>query len=272
MSSPYIKNGGNFHRAKKKLGQNFLINPKVVEVILTASKLSKTDKVIEVGPGLGILTEALSKRVKEVEAIELDDDLIPDLLQLSEMYPNVKIIHTDALKTALPKEEYKVVANIPYYITSPLLTHFLQPQSEGEKRPSTIVIMVQKEVAEKICATPGDYSILSLSVQVFGRPEIISIVGKENFRPSPKIDSAILKIEVYPTPLIQNFDSFFKIISAAFAQKRKTLLNSLQNGLKITKEHTITLLKNANISENERPQKLTIEQWKKLSAMLNSLV
>lgn len=257
------------HTAKKHLGQNFLINPKIVDRIIKAAELSLDDAVVEVGPGRGVLTQALVQHARHVRAIELDRDLLPELERLAvdrQKIPqsNLEIIHADALKTTLPQEPYKLVANIPYYITSPLLNHFLQPKTSQELRPTLMVLMVQKEVAEKVCAKPGDHSVLSLQVQIFGEPKLIVTVGKSNFAPAPKVDSAILKIRVYPEPLISNTTNFFKIIHAAFSQKRKTLLNSLQHGLGLPKEKITSTLKQAEISENERPQNLSIEQWKKL--------
>lgn len=250
--------------AKKSLGQNFLNNPKIVEKIIEAAELQSKGEVIEVGPGRGVLTKELCKKPINLTAIELDDDLIPELENLKQQYPNFTLIHADALKTRLPNNPYKVVANIPYYITSPLLNHFLQPQSSQEKRPRLLVLMVQKEVAEKICANTGDHSVLSLQVQIFGKPQIVGYVGKNNFSPPPKVDSAILKIEVYEEPLIQNTETFFKLIKAAFGQKRKTILNSFMNGLTIDKEEILNLLALAEIDPHRRPQTFSIEEWEKL--------
>lgn len=255
-------------KAKKHLGQNFLTNQQIVQKIIAAAAIRSNDQVVEVGPGMGILTKALCEKAQKVTAIELDGDLIANLHNLTNDYPNLVIIHADALKTSLPSNPYKLVANIPYYITSPLLNHFLQPKTSQEMRPLLMVLMVQKEVAEKVCAKTGDHSVLSLQVQIFGKPELVGVVGKGNFLPQPKVDSAILTIEVYQEPLIQDTETFFKIIKAAFSQKRKTLLNSLQNGLKISKKEVIEILQKADISETERPQNLDIEQWKRLTSVI----
>ncbi len=280
-SSKHSPSGKIRPKAKKQLGQNFLVNQNIVDRIVETAELggedaaelstekASTDLVVEIGPGLGILTQALARKAHHVRSIELDRDLLPGLQIMASQHPNLEIIHADALKIALPHEPYKVVANIPYYITSPLLNHFLQPKTPDEKspaelRPSLLVLMVQKEVAEKVCAKPGDHSVLSLQVQVFGEPKLVMIVGRKNFAPRPKVDSAILKIKVYPKPLIDNTEIFFKLIHAAFSQKRKTLLNSLQHGLQLPKENIVALLAKAGISENERPQKLTMEQWGKM--------
>ncbi len=298
---------------QKKLGQNFLINPEIIKKIIAAAQITKDDYVLEVGPGMGILTTALAEHAGKVKTIEFDQRLIPILQENFSTQPHVEIELNDALKTDLPKEPYKLVANIPYYITSPLLNHFLQPThganeesamrapSQGEVssssrcdpapsrpsnklsrsdstheaersapmskmglRPSLIVLLVQKEVAQKICAEKDDQSILSLQVQIFGKPTIVDYVGKNNFFPAPQVDSAVIKIETYPEPLIQDTTTFFRLIKAAFSQKRKTLLNSLKSGLTISKDDIITMLKTTNIDPTRRPQTLTIEEWNKL--------
>lgn len=264
---------------KKELGQNFLVNLQILETICNAAELSPEDNVVEVGTGLGVLTEQLAKRAQHVTTIEYDPTLIPILTNEFKKFSNVELIHEDALHHPLPTTPYKLVANIPYYITSPLLNHFLQTQKlkskDGclfqkkrpqQKRPSTIVLLVQKEVAEKICAQDGDHSILSLQVQIFGKPSIVGNVNKSSFFPQPQVDSAIIKIAVYPEPLITNTELFFKITKAAFSQKRKTLLNSLQNGLQLPKEEIEKMLTNAGIEFMRRPQTLTIEEWEKLLA------
>lgn len=249
---------------KKELGQNFLVNLQVLETICSAAELEPEDNVVEVGTGLGVLTEQLAKKTQHVTTIEYDPTLIPILTNEFKKFPNVELIHEDALHHPLPTTPYKLVANIPYYITSPLLNHFLQTQRPQQKRPSTIVLLVQKEVAEKICAKDGDHSILSLQVQIFGKPSVVGNVNKSSFFPQPQVDSAIIKITVYPEPLITNTERFFKITKAAFSQKRKTLLNSLQNGLQLPKEEIEKMLSNAGIEFMRRPQTLTIAEWEKL--------
>ena len=254
--------------AQKKLGQNFLVNPEALKNIIKAADLTPQDYVLEVGPGLGILTEQLARHAAKVTTIEFDANIIPVLRKnlLLENIKNVEILNEDALKTELPTEPYKIVANIPYYITSPLLTHFLQPREPTQIRPTLIVLLIQKEVAEKIC-TPdngGDQSILSLQVQIFGKPEIVCTVGKSSFFPQPKVDSAVIKIQTYASPRISNTAIFFKLIKAAFHQKRKTLNNSLGNGLKLTRDQTAKLFQTSGISPTQRPQNLTIEEWEKL--------
>jgi len=251
---------------KKSLGQNFLVNPQVIGKIIDSAQISAHDRIVEVGPGLGILTQALLSRAAHVRAIEYDQKLIP-LLQKTfapALGHTLELIHADALATPLPAYDYKLVANIPYYITSPLLNHFLQPDTVA-KRPTLIVLLVQKEVAEKICASEPDHSILSLQIQIFGRPEIVAIVSKTNFFPQPKVDSAILKITTYQEPLIQNLKTFFQLIKGTFAQKRKTLSNSLRSTLALSREQVLALLLGAGIAANRRPQSLSINEWQKLT-------
>lgn len=286
--------------AQKKLGQNFLVNPEVLKKIVETAEIKSTDFILEIGPGLGILTEELAKNAGKVKSLELDSALIPFLENQFRNSKNVEILLQDALKFAPPYEPYKLVANIPYYITSPILNHFLretherseaetatresskralQPnvllidkttRSEAEAtttyplRPSLIVLLVQKEVAEKICARAGDHSVLSLQVQIFGEPQIICKVPRNSFYPAPKVDSAVIKIKTYTQPLIQDTKTFFKLIHGCFAQKRKTLSNSLKSALPISKEEIHALLTKAQIDPMRRPQELTIEEWQRL--------
>ena len=262
-------------RPNKHLGQNFLVDKNALAKIIAAADLHEDDMVVEVGTGLGVLTLALAEKVKHVRTIEYDQRLIPILKKTFQNDQNIELMEADALQTALPGYPYKLVANIPYYITSPLIQNFLNPKTREEKRPTLIVLLVQKEVAQKICAKEGNHSILSLQTQVFGKPKIIGPVHKSSFYPQPKVDSAILKIEVYSKPLIQNIKVFFKLISAAFSQKRKTLLNSLAHGLNMPKEDIETMLKKAAIDVRRRPQTLAIKEWECLCGItkhaLNSL-
>ncbi|HLG25749.1 MAG TPA: 16S rRNA (adenine(1518)-N(6)/adenine(1519)-N(6))-dimethyltransferase RsmA [Candidatus Gracilibacteria bacterium] len=250
--------------AKKDLGQNFLVNPEILEKIIGAADLKKSDSVVEIGPGPGILTIELAKRAATVRTIELDAAIIPLLQENIRPYTNVELETGNALRAKLPEQPYKLVANIPYYITSPLISHFLNVQKNDGMRPSIIVLLVQKEVAEKICAKDGEHTVLSLQVQVFGKPSIVSAVGKSSFYPQPKVDSAILKIEVYPVPLIADIPLFLSLIKKLFAQRRKTLLNTLQNQMKFTRAAAEELLKTCAIEPNRRPQSLTMNEWEKM--------
>ncbi|OGJ55266.1 ribosomal RNA small subunit methyltransferase A, partial [Candidatus Peregrinibacteria bacterium RIFOXYB2_FULL_41_88] len=182
-------------QAKKSLGQNFLNNQETLASIISAADLNKNDQVIEIGPGHGVLTEELVKNAGSVTAIELDADLIPELKCKFLQDQNFKLINQNALEFTPPKTPYKLVANIPYYITSPIINHFLREQ-RPESRPTLIVLLVQKEVAEKICAKDGSLSVLAIQVHLFGHPEIIATVPASHFTPAPKVDSAIIKITV----------------------------------------------------------------------------
>lgn len=255
---------------KKELGQNFLINFKVIEKIVQAAGLSPQDLIVEVGPGLGILTQQLLQTAGRVRSIELDPSLHPILEQTFGDNPKFQLEKGNVLKATLPTEPYKLVANIPYHITSPLLRHFLTPRATGEQKPQTIVLLIQKEVAEKICAPDGDHSVLSLSVQVHGKPEIIAEVGAKNFYPPPKVTSAILKIDIYPNPRITNLKLFSTITKVAFAARRKTLLNTVKNFTRASREQTEQLLKSANIEPTRRPQTLSLQEWQKLITVLES--
>jgi 16S rRNA (adenine1518-N6/adenine1519-N6)-dimethyltransferase len=261
---------GNAIFAKKRLGQNFLTSRQALSRIVESADLNKEDFVIEVGPGLGILTEQLAQKAGKVTACEFDADLIPFLKKQFQLFENVEIIHEDALKLPLPAENYKLVANIPYYITSPILNHFLNPLSGNQKRPRLIVMLVQKEVAQKICVKQGDHTVLSLEVQIFGEPSITGLVPKSCFYPEPKVDSAILKIKVYERPLVDDTGLFFKTIKMAFSQRRKTLLNSLRYGLKIEKSKIAEIIKEAGIKQLARPQELSVPDWQRLIATLKN--
>jgi 16S rRNA (adenine1518-N6/adenine1519-N6)-dimethyltransferase len=260
-----------FHiRADKSLGQNFLQDVSALENIVLAAEIQEDDCVLEIGPGLGSLTRYLAISAKEVTAIELDPDMLPPLRAVLTPYQNVRVVHGDILKTAVSElvheENYLVVANIPYYITSAVIRHLL----ESTPKPRRIVLTIQKEVAERICAKPGDLSLLALSVQVYGKPGIATIIPAESFHPAPKVDSAILRIDIYDQPLIQNdlLKTFFKLIKAGFGQKRKTLRNSLASGLHIKAMEAEALLASAGIDYMRRAETLSIDEWKGLCEVL----
>lgn len=250
--------------AQKKLGQNFLVNPAALAGIVKAADLKPSDSVLEIGPGLGILTEQLAQHAGSVTAIELDRSIIPVLQKNLGDRPNVEIVHADALKTVLPSHPYKVVANIPYYITSPLLNHFLLPRKPDEVRPSLLVLLVQKEVAQKICARDGDQSVLSLQVQVFGKPSMVCPVGKGSFFPQPKVDSAVIRIETYPEPRVSDVRLFFRMIKGAFSQKRKKLSNTLPNALNLKPADAAELFLSSGVSPDSRPQNISLDEWESL--------
>ena len=254
-------------RAHKGLGQNFLQDPLALEKIVDVAEIQPTDTVLEIGPGLGSLTRYLASSAKAVVAVELDPNLLQPLKAILSPYPNARLIHGDILKLSLKnlitEKDYLVVANIPYYITSAVIRHLL----ENEPKPRRIVLTVQKEVAQRICAAPGDMSLLALSVQVYGRPHIAAHIPADAFFPAPKVDSAVLIVDIHIYPLIKPelLDRFFKLIKAGFSQKRKTLRNSLSSGLRISPADAAALLTRANIDPRRRAETLSIEEWENLS-------
>ncbi len=265
-------------RVKKGLGQHFLIDEAVLETITSAAELTPSDVVMEIGPGLGILTRELAKQAGWVMAIELDSKLAAILEQTLSSFDNVTIINEDVLKidpVALLQEQktrfpptinspfsYKVVANLPYYITSPVLRHFL----EASVKPQLMVVMVQKEVAEAIVAKPGQMSVLSISVQLYGEPRIISYVPAHCFYPAPEVDSAILRVDLYPQQVVAVTDesSFFELVRAGFTASRKQIGNSLAQGLGKPKAEVLSLLAEASIVPQRRAETLTLEEWARL--------
>jgi 16S rRNA (adenine1518-N6/adenine1519-N6)-dimethyltransferase len=254
--------------AKKHLGQNFLIDETVFETILEAADLQPSDNVVEVGPGTGFLTEHLLEEAKHVTAVETDGDMIKVLKSRFREANNLELIHKDILKVGneeLKVKDYKVVANIPYYITSPLLKYFLQ----SENPPQLMVVLVQKEVAEKICGITGK-SLITIETQLFGKPELVGIVPPKAFHPSPKVDSAILKIEAHPKPLVPSdkLKDFLRVVKFGFSQKRKKLTNSLGAGLHMKPSEVAPLLERAGIDPGIRAEALEIEDWKRLVVVL----
>jgi 16S rRNA (adenine1518-N6/adenine1519-N6)-dimethyltransferase len=257
-------------RARKGLGQHFLVDGEMLGVITSAAELAPTDLVVEVGPGLGILTRELAQRASRVIAIELDNKLASLLKQMLASFNNVTIINDDVLRiepSDLLNEQktgfiYKVVANLPYYITSPVLRHFL----EASVKPEMMVVMVQKEVAEAIAAEPGNMSLLSVSVQFYGKPKIISYVPAQCFYPAPEVDSAILSIDLYFQPAVEvtSESGFFELVRAGFTAPRKQMVNSLAQGLGLAKAEVLPLLESAEIASQRRAETLSIEEWAQL--------
>lgn len=254
-------------RPHKGLGQNFLHDPQALETIVAAAGIQPEDTVLEIGPGLGSLTRYLAASAREVVAVELDRHLLPPLKAVLAPYENVRLIHGDILELSttdlIREREYIVAANIPYYITSAVIRHLL----ESDPRPRRIVLTIQKEVARRICEKPGDMSLMALSVQVYGRPHIAAHIPAGAFFPAPSVDSAVLVIEIYPTPLIpaEYLDTFFKLIKAGFSQKRKTLRNALSSGLSIPPASAADLLEQAGIDPQRRAETLSIQEWQRLA-------
>ncbi len=303
-SSKTIKELLAMHCAKpsKLMGQNFLVHQPTLAKIIEAADLQPTDTVLEIGPGIGTLTQALAQKAKRVIAVEKDRAMIEILQETLRDCDNVEIIQGDALEAFTPLSSlrptervwpaqlaeatpwqsmpYKVVANIPYYLTSPLIRQFL----ESENPPTLMVLMVQKEVAQRICAKPPHMSILAVSVQFYAEAKIIATVSKEKFWPSPKVDSAIIKIiprssslrpaeRVWPAQLAEGGEAaaaasplwqsstFFKIVKAGFLHPRKKLINNLAEGLTKNKEAINKWLAHSNISPEQRAQTLSVQDW-----------
>jgi len=266
-------------RARKGLGQHFLVDEEVLSAILTAAQLAPSDMVIEVGPGLGVLTGELAKRAGRVAAVELDEKLAEILKQTLSSFKNITIINDDVLNVspaALLREAevessagYKVVANLPYYITSPVLRRFL----EAEVQPQLMVVMVQKEVAEEIAAKPGEMSLLSIGVQLYGEPEIVDYVPARCFYPAPEVDSALLKVVPYAQPPVEIADreGFFSLVRAGFSAARKQLPNSLAQGLAVSKAEALSLLERAGIEPKRRAETLSLEEWARLWRVHNGV-
>ncbi|MFN8534698.1 MAG: 16S rRNA (adenine(1518)-N(6)/adenine(1519)-N(6))-dimethyltransferase RsmA [Dehalococcoidia bacterium] len=255
--------------AKKSLGQNFLVDPNVLDRILDGAEVEPEDTVIEVGPGLGILTRALAERTRRVIAIELDHRMIAILGETLAGLSNVEIVPADIL-TVDPAElaggRYLVVANLPYYITSAALRHFL----EARRPPERMVVMIQKEVADRIVAKPGKLSLLAVSIQVYGKPRIVTIVPPTSFLPTPDVSSAVIRVDVRPEPLIEpeEREHFFKVVSAGFSQPRKQLHNALSRGLWFEPGGATVSLEAAGIDPARRAQTLSIEEWLRLSRVI----
>jgi 16S rRNA (adenine1518-N6/adenine1519-N6)-dimethyltransferase len=261
-------------KPKKSLGQHFLIDEAVLQRILSAAELGRGDIVIEIGPGLGILTQALAEQGARVIAVELDSKLVALLRKRLAGFPDVKVVHADMLKLApgqllqdnLPASDlsqgYKVVANLPYYITSPVLSHLL----EAEPRPSKMVVMVQKEVGEAIAAAPGKMRLLSVKAQFYSKPAIVSYVSATSFYPSPKVDSVILRLDVYPQPPIDVSDvaGFFDIVMHGFRSPRKQIRNSLAHSLEMPPSQVASLLEKAGIEPKRRAETLSLQEWREL--------
>lgn len=254
-------------RADKRLSQNFLQDPYALERIVQAAEIRPTDTVLEIGPGLGSLTRYLAAAAQNVVAVELDEKLFPPLEAAITPYHNIQLVHGDILgielKALIEQEDYLVVANIPYNITSALIRRLL----ESTPKPRRIVFTIQKEVAERICAGPGEMSLLALSVQVYGQPRIATSIPKGAFFPAPKVDSAVLVIDIFPDPLVNEnrLDVFFQLIKAGFSQKRKKLRNSISAGLRLSPSEAEKFLRSADIDPQRRAETLSLEEWGQLS-------
>jgi len=251
---------------KKSLGQNFLVEPAGLMKVINAAELSGNEEVLEIGAGLGSLTYLLAQTCARVTAVEIDTHMLEPLQQALAPFGNVRLVHGDILELdpadLVNQEDYVVVANIPYYITSAIIRHLLSAQL----KPSRVILTIQKEVAQRIVARDGKMSLLSLSVWVFGKPEIAGTIPAGSFFPAPDVDSAVLRITLHPEPLIPSsqLDQFFRLAHAGFGQKRKTLRNSLSAGLNLPANETEALLFQAGIEPSRRAETLSIAEWSRL--------
>lgn len=261
---------------KKSLGQHFLKDTSIPPRIADAAHLNSGDCVVEVGPGLGVLTEELARKLDprhgSLIAVELDDDLLPALKRRFAEMPHVRLVHGDILD--IPPEEltgeraYKVVANLPYYITSAVLRHFL----DAKCKPTSLTVMVQREVAERMAAAPPEMSLLAVAVQFYGKARVVFRVPPGAFNPPPKVDSAVVNIAVYepaerPVQPVSE-QGFFRIARAGFGQKRKQLTNTLASGLGLEKSYVATQLANIGIDPTRRAETLSLAEWGQVEAVL----
>ena len=269
-----------FFRTKKRLGQNFLINSDVISDIIDYANLTKDDTVLEIGPGAGFVTEQLVKYAGKVIAVELDEEAVKELEKLE--CKNLKIIHDDILKTdisSLTDKNLKVIANIPYYITSPIIAHLLGEiddlANKNRNKITDIVLMVQEEVARRIIATEKSpakqYGLLTILSQFWAECSIIRLVGRKSFYPAPKVNSALVSMKVRKEPLLKlsDYTFFRRVIKAGFSQRRKTLKNCL-TGAGFDKIKVASVLTQMGLNENIRGEKLSIAQFGELSELLNA--
>lgn len=267
-----------YFRTKKRLGQNFLVDGEVIQDIIEFANISPDDTIVEIGPGVGFVTEQLVKYAKKVIVIELDEEAIEELKKLDA--PNLEIIHNDVLKTdlsSLTEDKFKVVANIPYYITSPIIAHLLGEiddlNNKNRNKIKDIILMVQEEVARRMVATPDStgkqYGLLTILSQFWADVKILRLVGRKSFYPAPKVNSALVKLDVRTEPKLKlsDYSYFRRVIKAGFAQRRKNIKNCLLNG-SFLKEHISKAFSNLGIDENIRGEKLSIEKFGELSEEL----
>jgi 16S rRNA (adenine1518-N6/adenine1519-N6)-dimethyltransferase len=253
----------------KSLGQNFLVDENALQQVIAAAEVTMQDVVLEIGAGLGSLTRHLAVCARWVVAVEVDSGLIPALTQVVGQYSNVRVVKGDILaldpSQLVSRSDYLVVANIPYYITSALIRHLL----EANIPPKRLVLTIQEQVAERICAAPGDMSLLALSVQVYGQPAIVAHIPAGAFYPPPNVNSAVLLIDRFTSPLIpsDHLNVFFQLTRAGFSQKRKTMRNALAAGLHLPPAEVEQLLIKAQVDPMRRAETLSIPEWRQLTAL-----
>ena len=249
----------------KRLGQNFLIDKNVVKKVIKAAELHSKDIVLEIGPGIGALTKEIAKKAGKVTAVEKDPRMVETLRENLKGFKDIEIINKDILKYNFQfSKKYKIVANLPFYITAPVIRKFL----ESKYPPEEMVLIVQKEVAQRICSKPPKMNILAVSVQFYAKPKIISYISKKSFWPCPKVDSAIIKIVPKKKFKDIDIDLFFKIVKAGFSHPRKQLANNLSKMLKLDKKEISSLLLKNDVQPTQRAETLTINNWIQLIKML----
>ena len=244
----------------RRFGQNFLIKKRTLKKIVATADLKPKDLVLEIGPGIGTLTQELAEKADKVIAVEKDRNMVDVLEETLKGFQNVEIVQGDILKYRIQDTRYKVVGNLPFYLTAPAIRKFL----ESDCPPEEMTLMIQKEVGQRICAKPPRMNLLAASVQFYATPEIISYISKKSFWPQPKVDAAIVKIIPKPS-LIGDNDPFFKIVKAGFSQPRKQLINNLSKDLKIDKKKVKAWLLKSGIQPTQRAETLRIEDWLKLT-------
>lgn len=250
----------------KRLGQVFLVEPIALQRVVEAAEILTGDSVLEIGAGLGSLTRYLAAAASKVVAVEVDERIMPALQEILTPFTNISLVYGDILELdpaeLMGQAGYLVVANIPYYITSLIMRHLL----ETRLRPQRVVLTVQREVAGRICAQPGEMNLLALSVQVYGKPLVAAYIPAGSFYPLPKVDSAVIRVDIYPTPVIPytHLNLFFRLAKAGFSQKRKTLRNALAGGLAWKTEQVEQLLQAASIDPRRRAETLSLEEWQRL--------
>lgn len=251
---------------KKSLGQNFLVDSASLEKVVDAAQINSKDVILEIGAGPGNLTRELATSAGRVVAVELDQHYLPVLEKTLAGFKNIQVVHADILKAdpvqlGLP-DEYIVVANIPYYITSAVIRHLL----EAQVKPARMILTVQQQVAERICAVPNDMNLLALSVQVYGQPSIAASIPAGAFYPPPEVDSAVVKIGLFPEPVIpkEKLTLFFQLAKAGFSQKRKTLRNSISAGMRLKPPQASEILTASGIDSMRRAETLNLVEWKNL--------
>lgn len=264
----------------KALGQNFIINPSICHKIAEMGNAKKGFGIIEIGTGVGVLTNELAKRADKVAAVEIDTRLIPILQETLAEYDNVTVINADVMKTdlnAVIEENFKgldvaVCANLPYYITSPIIMYLL----ESRLPIKSITVMVQKEAGVRLCAKPGsrECGAVTAAVHYYAEPKLLFNVSRGSFMPAPNVDSCVIRLDIRDTPAVSVTDEkfFFRVVRGAFSQRRKNLANSLSSSMSADKQTVISAIKAAGLSENIRPEQLTLQQFADVSEHLSSLI